>query len=113
MDTDTGKPDPECLYPPEESSFGWGIHGQYVHDINAAELALRIDRADPWSVLSAAEINFLHEHPQAHSPAIVLRCGPGCPEGDVLTLSGVNRRVIYRLTEPLKDTGGWIMKWPD
>ena len=83
--------------------------------MNDRVAVLRIDRADPWSILSAAEVNILHEHPAHFTPAVTIRCaGDGCPVGDLLVLAGVNRKVVYRVTGPLEgDTGAWVMKWPD
>jgi hypothetical protein len=98
----------------ETGGPGWGIIGLYVHDPDE-QMALRIDRAEPWSYLSAEEIRVLHEHPDYFAPAVALRCAGDdcCPGGDVLTLAGANQRVVYRLAEPLPGTGAWVMKWPD
>ena len=105
-----------CMAPrvlPEGSCRGWGVYGAYVQAAGSPA-ALRVDRADPWSSLSAEEIRVLHEHPEIGGAAVTLRgAGENCPAGDMLTLNGVNRHVVYRLTEPLGDSGDWIMKWPD
>ncbi|MFN2636878.1 MAG: hypothetical protein ABR585_07630 [Gemmatimonadaceae bacterium] len=64
---------------------------------------LTVDQADP-RVLVTTE--FLNEVRQAASPDVTLA-------GDVLTIHGVNQKVIYRIGEYLMQPDAYVAEWPD
>jgi hypothetical protein len=81
-----------------------------------------IHRADP-RILISGEL-FEGWHDQGDSAMVTLRCTcEGCPDsidpalhcpiGDVVTLHGVNRTVIYRIVEYVPSVHGYVAEWPD
>jgi hypothetical protein len=76
--------------------------------------SLRIDHADPRILISAellaracvapgSGISLGREHPGSHC----------CGEGALLKINGVNRQVIYRITEYVPRVHGYVAEWPD
>jgi hypothetical protein len=81
-----------------------------------------ISRADPRIMISGEMFRIWHDGPNVDG--VTLRCAcedcpdaedPAmhCPVGDVVTLRGVNRTVIYRITGYLPDVGCCVAEWPD
>jgi len=79
-----------------------------------ADGSIRIDRADP-RVLIAAEVlaeifikpmagvSLSPEHPGGHGYGV----------GTLLKICGVNRTVIYRITDYLPRVHAYVAEWPD
>jgi hypothetical protein len=77
---------------------------------------IRIDRADPRVLIDGELLPQLFVNPMA---GVSLSLPPdsenGTPfwEGAVLRINGVNRTVIYRITEYLPGIHSYIGEWPD
>jgi hypothetical protein len=79
---------------------------------------LRIDRADPRIFISAELLGVLAAGPSTAWPRDATLDRADCTEalghaGAVLKLHGVNRTVIYRITEYVPRVRGYIGEWPD
>jgi hypothetical protein len=87
---------------------------------------IRIDQADPRILISAELLDAvaLHGCIVDGTEAFALnarldmsRCGPipyfSTYGGGILTINGVNRRVIYRIGEYVPRVHGYIGEWPD
>jgi hypothetical protein len=83
---------------------------------------IRINHADPRILISGRLFEGWHD--EDDSAMVALRCicedcpdsiDPAlhCPIGDVVTIHGVNRTVIYRITEYVPSVHGYIGHWPD
>lgn len=74
---------------------------------------IHVDRADPRVLISAELVDQVMI---GHLPHAVLDwTGPVQlgPVGALLKITGVNRQVIYRLTEWMPAVRGYIAEWPD
>jgi hypothetical protein len=93
-----------------------------LYDDDDQPCGIHVVRADP-RILISGEL-FEGWHDQDDSPTVTLRCTcencpdsddtmVHCPIGDVVTLRGVNRTVIYRITGHVPAVHGYIGEWPD
>lgn len=80
---------------------------------------IRIDHADP-RILINAELLYKITDELKPPPGVSLRWPSPPPasgrflyNGAVLTIHGVNRTVIYRITEYVPRVHGYIAEWPD
>lgn len=74
---------------------------------------LHIDQADPRIMISAELVDQVMI---GHHPHVALDwTGPVQlgPVGALLKIAGVNRQVLYRLTEWIPAVRGYIAEWPD
>ena len=78
---------------------------------------IRIDHADPRILISA---ELLYAFTDAPVPDISLRWPSPPPasgrflyNGAVLTIRGINRTVVYRISEYVPSVHGYIGEWPD
>jgi len=84
-----------------------------------ADGTVRIDHADP-RILISAELLYGITDVLKPPPGVSLRWPSPPPasgrflfNGAVLTIRGVNRTVIYRITEYVPRVRGYIGEWPD
>jgi hypothetical protein len=72
---------------------------------------IRIDHADPRILISAEVLDaIVDERPPQASLDLA-----GCTtyDGAVLRIHGVNRTMVYRITEYVPSVRGYIAEWPD
>jgi hypothetical protein len=75
---------------------------------------VRIDQADPRILVSAKLLDAIISNPVAEQRADLAGCMPGHGYvGAVLHIHGVNRHVVYRVTEYVPRINGYIAEWPD
>ena len=76
-----------------------------------ADGSIRVDHADPRILISAELIDGIVERP---CPAASLDL-TGCTTfmGALLRIRGVNRTVVYRITEWVPRIRAYIAEWPD
>lgn len=88
----------------------------------AEDGSVRIDRADPRILISGELFEGWHDQDDSHMVALRCTCENcpdsdddmvHCPIGDVVTLHGANRTVIYRITGYLPHVGCYVAEWPD
>lgn len=70
---------------------------------------LFIDRADPRLVISAELVDHIVDHP--HPMVFVDPAGGGDYVGALLKIYGVNRNVVYRLTERLPSIHAFVAEF--
>ena len=100
----SGLPDGECII----TRIDDPVHGPKLH----------IDHADPRVLISAELLSeaFIAPVPGVSLNTDMVREGPnGTPfwEGAVMTIRGINRTVIYRITGYVPRVHGYIGEWPD
>lgn len=93
--------------PPADLPRGECIMTQ-LYDEHRQRAGIRIDRADPRILISAELLEMIGRGEGA--PGISLE-----PHwtGGILKISGVNRTVIYRVTDYVPRVHGYIAEWPD
>jgi hypothetical protein len=91
-----------CLYPE-------GLpHGECIVT-SLADGSIRVDRADPRVLISGELLDDIMRHPAEHA-----WCESTADDGGVLLkIEGVNRTVVYRVTEYVAPIHGYIAEWPD
>lgn len=83
------------------------IEPSEFHD-STTRLRMRVDHADPVITTSAESLKAMERgdpYP-ATIPGVTLVDG-------VITFSGTNRTVIYRIDEYLPDQDAYVCRWPD
>jgi len=71
---------------------------------------IRIDHADPRIVISAELLASI----KIFSGYATLELVPGGTfRGAILRVEGVNRKLVYRITEYLPAVHGYVAEWPD
>lgn len=101
--TPRGLPDGECI-----------ITSLYGDD--GMQTGIRIDHADPRVLISAEVLDAIMDG--SSSPATLYRprtlAGSALYEsGTLLKIPGVNRTVVYRVTEYVPAINAYIAEWPD
>jgi hypothetical protein len=81
--------------------------------------SIRVDQADP-RILISADLLYKITDVLVPPPGVSLRWPSPPPasgrflyNGAVLTIHGVNRTVIYRITEYVPRVHGYVAEWPD
>jgi hypothetical protein len=78
---------------------------------STADGGYRIDRADPRILISAELIDGIADHPEPWAWLDTSGCTTYI--GALLRLTGVNRKVIYRITGWIPRIRGFVGEWPD
>ena len=76
-----------------------------------ADGTFRIDHADPRVLISAELIDDITDHPTENAFVDLTGCETFI--GGLLKISGVNRTVIYRLTDWIPAIRSFVGEWPD
>jgi hypothetical protein len=73
--------------------------------------SIRVDHADPRVLISAEVLDNAADHPDDCVRLDLDTCHTYV--GSVLKISGVNRRVVYRIVEHVPAVNAYIGQWPD
>jgi hypothetical protein len=84
-----------------------------LYDEHHQLTGLRIDRADPRILISAEVLEAIDLSSRYPFAELDLTGCTGTVIGALLKIHGVNRRVIYRITEYVPRVNGYIGEWPD
>lgn len=105
----------ETRYTPDEARTEIARHESGDCVVHANEDGtLTIIRADPRVLVSVEILDEIRDgkgHPATHLDYLPADHEP--MTGAVLTIDGVNRRVIYRIAEQVPDLNAYYAEWPD
>lgn len=71
-----------------------------------ADERVRVDQADPRILIASDLVHELRDGLQPRGRGITLT-------GDILRIEGVNRTVIYRISDERHDPYNYLGEWPD
>jgi hypothetical protein len=98
--------------PPEDLPRG-DFFSTLLYDEHEQPAGVRIDHADPRILISGELLDQFHDDP---GPVVSVDPGENCCfsyVGAVVKIHGVNRTVIYRITDFVPRVNGYIAEWPD
>lgn len=81
----------------------------YAED--GTQTGIRIDHADPRILISSEVLDAVVDKAGGAWPPDLAGCATF--DGILLKVHGVNRTVVYRLTEYVAAVNGYIAEWPD